>query len=432
MSWIRQRPLLALGALALVLRASCALVTEFQPIFPAYYYTDANVVHAAATSALDDIRAGRAPMINGTLSARIQTLLTLQTYRAFGTNPLAIKLLNAVLGALAVATLTWALTFAFPLRTALIAGILVALWPSHIFYTSQNLKEAPANLLAYAALGWALAAGFGNNMTLPRATSFAFGAALALIGAGFYRSYVLVSLAAALLLALGLASLFMRERRAKTAATAAILLAALALYPTAASNVLNSFHSQALEPSDQGRIQPRLIPVTYSEFHPGTVIRPTSPEGITFFRQSRQFADRHWAKFQSPNSREISTQIYPDAEFKNWGDVLSFLPKSSFTTLFMPLPGLYPMDGKIGRWGAAGENVILLALSILAALGFTRGPKSAARLGLIAFFSVMTVGAALLEYDLGSAGRHKLLYLPMLFPFAAGEALRLLGREEPR
>ena len=39
--------------------------------------------------------------------------------------------------------------------------------------------------------------------------------------------------------------------------------------------------------------------------------------------------------------------------------------------------------------------------------------------------------AALLEYDLGSAGRHQLMYLPMLFPFAAEEILRLLGRKEP-
>jgi hypothetical protein len=129
--------------------------------------------------------------------------------------------------------------------------------------------------------------------------------------------------------------------------------------------------------------------------------------------------------------REIGTQIYPAADFRTWGDVLAYLPKGSFAVLFMPLPGLYPMGGKIGRYAAAGENVILLLLSALAAVGFARGPKSPARLGLLAFFAAMTIGAALLEFDLGSAGRHKLLYLPMLFPFAAEEILRLLGRKEP-
>ena len=45
-----------------------------------------------------------------------------------------------------------------------------------------------------------------------------------------------------------------------------------------------------------------------------------------------------------------------------------------------------------------------------------------------AFFAAMAAGASLLEFDLGSAGRHKLLYVPMLFPFAAEQARRLLQR----
>ena len=103
----------------------------------------------------------------------------------------------------------------------------------------------------------------------------------------------------------------------------------------------------------------------------------------------------------------------------------------AFTVLFMPLPGLYPLGRKIGRWAAAGENTALLALALLAAAGLGRGPKTPKRLALFAFFAAMTVGAALLEFDLGSAGRHKLLYLPMLFPFAAEEALRLKDDKEP-
>jgi len=75
----------------------------------------------------------------------------------------------------------------------------MALWPTHIFYTSQNLKEAPVGLLAYAALGAALAAGFHARSSWPRAAATAAGAGIALLGAGFYRSYVMVCLAAALL-----------------------------------------------------------------------------------------------------------------------------------------------------------------------------------------------------------------------------------------
>lgn len=427
MSLIRRRPLAALAALALALRVACAIMTEIKPLFPAYYYTDAAVIHAYAVNALHDARAGRAPAINGPLGERIQTLVSLEIYRVFGQHPFLVKLFNAFLGALAVTAFAWALSFAFSARAALLAGLGMAVWPSHIFYTSQNLKEAPTGVLAYAALASALAAGFDANTSRLRAASLALGAGLALLGAGFYRSYVLVCLGIALLAALGLAT--SRPSRTNVLLTAAVLLAALALYPSASSGLLASFNSGPLTTTDQGQISSLLIPVTY-DADSQVVCHLTSPEGISRFRSSRQAADRLWAANNS--HREINTQIYPDQSFKTWFEVLIYLPKGAFTVLFMPLPGLYPLNGKVGRWIAAVENAALLMLSLFAAAGFAHGPKTPERFGLLAFFAAMTVGAALLEFDLGSASRHKLLYLPMLFPFAAEEALRLLEREEFR
>lgn len=427
MSWIRRRPLAALAALALTLRVVCAIVTEIRPLFPAYYYTDATMVHAGAVRALTDVRAGRTPVINGALGERIQTLITLGIYRLLGPSPLTIKLFNALLGALAIAAFIWALSRVFPAPAALAAGFGMAVWPSHIFYTSQNLKEAPAALLAYAALGSALAAGLDAKASRSRAASFALGAGLALLGMGFYRSYVMVCLGAVLLTALALSAA--RPPRMNAMMTAAALFAALALYPFVASKLLSSFNSGALGEADQVRIQPHLIPVTYDNGTSQRPYHPTSPEGISRFRDTRQSADRTWAA--NNVHREIATQIYPNEAFKSWCDVLLYLPKGTFTVLFMPLPGLYPLDGKVGRWAAAGENAVLLVIALFAAVGFARGRKTPARLGLLAFFAAMTAGASLLEFDLGSAGRHKLLYLPMLFPFAAEEILRLFRDKEP-
>ena len=426
MSWIRRHPIAAIAALALILRAVSAVVTEFKPIFPAYYYNDANNIRAAALSAFDDANSGRRPTINGTLAERIQTRITLDVYRIFGPRNLPVKLLNALLGALAVAVLTWSLSLVFPAEAAWAAGLLVAVWPSHVFYTSQNLKEAPADLLAYAALGAALAA---SSSVAPRSRSavFALGACLALLGAGFYRSYVLICLSAGLLLMLVLKARA-RTSRANAFAAAAAVIAALAFYPSASRALLLSFQSSSLGATGLGRIQSPLIPITHDEFDPGVVYRPTSPRGITGFRRSRQLSDRNFAM---RTSRKIGTQIYPDAEFNSWGGLIAYLPKGAFAVLFMPLPGLYPLDEKIGRYAAAGENGILLVLAAFAFVGFVRGPKTPARLGLLTFFFVMTAGAALLEFDLGSAGRHKLLYLPMLFPFAAEEIFRLFDRKEP-
>lgn len=426
MSWISARPLTALAALALTLRVACAIATEINPIFPPYYYTDAALTHAYAVSALRDVEAGRPAIINGTLGARVQTLISLAFYRILGPRPLAIKLLNAALGAAAVVLFTIALSRAFAFPAALGAGLVMAAWPTHVFYTSQNLKEAPIGLLAYAALGAAFTAGFEPRLSWPRASATAAAAGIALLGAGFYRSYVMICLVGALLGGLALAAL--RAPRRNALLTGAILTCALTLYPAASALLFSAFHSDALHPDDRGRAESNLIPVTYDNSRGGVVYRPTSPEGITLSRNARQWADRHWAA--TSMNREIGTQIYPDEKFDTWLDVLLYLPKGAFTVLFMPLPGLSAMDGKLGRFAAAAENVVLLALAALAGAGFLRGPKTPARLGLLAFFGGMTLGAALLEFDLGSAGRHKLLYLPMVFPFAVEEAGRLLGRRK--
>jgi 4-amino-4-deoxy-L-arabinose transferase-like glycosyltransferase len=393
-SWIKRRPLLALGALALSLRVAAAVVTEYNPIFPAYYYTDARLFHEAAVSALREEAQGRPPVFTGTLNTRVQASLVYELYRWTGPRPLAIKLVNAALGAAGVVVLTWVFGLAFSRRAALAAGLLVAIWPTHVFYTSQNLKEAPADFLAYAGLACALAAG---RPSCARRDAFAALAVLAMVGAGFYRPQVLEALSAALLVALSLTAL--RDRRVHALA---------ALGAVAASLALCAWTSR-LAGADADYQLTSL----------------SSPSGITDFRKAHQSDDRR--KALALSNREIATQIFPDVEFRTWGGVASYLPKGAFYVLFMPLPGLYPMAGKIGRLAAAGENTVLLLVAALAVLGIIRGPKTPIRLGLLVFFAVMTAGAALLEFDLGSAGRHKLLYLPMLFPFAAEEALRLLG-----
>ncbi|MBI2385610.1 MAG: hypothetical protein HYV14_06315 [Elusimicrobia bacterium] len=425
MSWIRTRPLTALAAFAFALRVACATATEFHPLFPAYYYTDASLAHENAVGALEDIRAGRAPRFNGSLAERLQTSVSLGVYRTFGVRPFLLKLLNALLGALAVAAFAWTLSGAFPALPAALAGLALAAWPSHVFFTSQNLKEAPIALLVYAALGAAFAAGFDAGAPRARTIALALSSGAALLCAGFLRTYLPIALGTALLLALGLSA--RRPPRTNAALTAAVLMLALAFFPYGARTILAAFHTQELGAADQDRIAPRLIPVTIDTTDAYVTHSPTSPEGISRFRDVRQAADRQWAATEA--GRTIGTQIYPGEVFKTWLDVALYVPKGALTVLFMPLPGLYPLEGKPGRWAAAAENVTLLVLACLALAGAVRGRRSPQRLALAAFFATMTVGAALLEFDLGSAGRHKLLYCPMMFPFAAEEALRLLGLE---
>jgi hypothetical protein len=424
-SWIKRRPALTLAVVAFALRVACAVVTQYKPIFPAYYYTDADLTHDRAARALQEMRAGRPPAIAGDLSVRIQTALTLGVYEIFGPRPLCMKIFMAALGALSILFLVWGLEQWFESYVSFAVGCILAFWPSHIFYTSQNLKEAPSTLLTYAALA-AILFLLKTSAVNKRLLSYSLFALIALVGTGLYRAYVLVCLSTAFLLAIAWQQYASRLRsRGAWAAGVAIILS-LALYPFISSRVQGVFQTTSSKVGEEYRNRATLIPRTYDEFDRGVISRPTSPEGITRFRQSRQFGDRRWANVAQ--NRTIGTQIYPDAEFRTWLDVLLYFPKGAFSVLFMPLPGFYPMDGKVGRYAAGLENMLLLILAVLAAFGLSRGVKTSGRLGLLGFFALMSAGGALLEFDLGSAGRHKLLYLPMLFPFAVEEGRRLIKR----
>lgn len=398
--WAGRRPLLALGGLALAARLACAALTEATPLFPPYYYTDARLFHAAAVAALQAENEGRPAVFEGPRSFRLHSRFVHQIYRWAGPRPLAVKAVNAALGAAGVALLAWMLGFVFSREAALVSGLLVALWPSHIFFTSQNLKEAPGNLLAYAGLAFAVAAGLFPGASRARRSVFAASAAASTIAAGFYRPPVLTALAAAGAAAFvfGMLRGSLAER-ARALAGLAFVSSLLALY---------AWMSRG------------------THFYEAQLVPAVSLEAIDHYRSEQHRVGREAAK--RLGDRTIGTAIFPDARFLAWSDLLAFLPKGAFYALFMPFPGLYPLENKAGRWAAAAENVVLLLIAGLAALGVIRGPLSPARLGLLVFAGTLAAGAALFEIDLGAAGRHKLLYLPMLFPFAAEEALRLYRR----
>ena len=429
MSWIKKRPLLAVAALAFAVRAAVAVATEFKPLFPAYYYTDARLANADALTGLSAVLEGRPVLLTGPLSHRLIVLMTLGTYRVFGPRLLAVKLLNALLGAIGVTALVAAFALVFPAPSAFAAGAAIALWPSHVFYTSQNLKESPTHALASIGLLAALTLGLRPPESGTRRAALAALALGSLMGVGFLRGYVLLCLSGALCVAFALAAA-RPGACGRELLVFAVAASAAALYLPASHSLFGALR----RPGDYAGLSlsdaagPSLLPLSV-QAETNAVSRPTSPEGVTAFRHAYQAYDRRWAAAIA--QREIGTQIFPDADFHTWGDVLAFLPKGAFYVLFMPLPGLYPMDGKIGRIAASAENLVLLALACFAAAGILRGPKTAGRAALLLYFAAMTTGTSLLEFDLGSAGRHKLLYLPMLFPFAAEEIMRLLGRKEP-
>lgn len=393
------------------------------PIFPEFYYADSMTIDIWARQAIEARERGEVPPVIGAPGHRLQVALLTSVYAVFGHAPLAAKILHAAAGAASCVLLAAVLAPLFGPACALASGSLLAAWPSAVFGSSQIMKDPLVAVLAYAGL-WALLPLLGREKIEGAVVRASAGAvvrasagAVALALAGYFRSHVMLVLAASVAGG-ALWSLRNGGPRARVALAAALLSPALYL---ASSRLLFTRRLTAPAPgTDIMSTKVHLIPGTY-DVTQTRYTRPLSPRGITEFRLLRLAEDRKWAAHHG--KREIGTQIYPDARLDSWLDVAAFVPKAAFSVLFMPLPGLYPMDGKLGRLGAAGENVVLLLLTAAAAAGIRRLRLDPARAALLGIFACMTIGSALLEFDLGSATRHKAFYFPMLFPFASAAFL---------
>ncbi|MBI5622882.1 MAG: hypothetical protein HY924_03800 [Elusimicrobia bacterium] len=432
-----QRSLLVLAAAALLARWSVALVTERHPIFPAYAYADAALYDQDARLFAAERRAGRPKPYRLTPNREIYTTWVIFFYYHLGTAPLLLKLINGTLASASV--LLWFLlvrSLSPPLagkgadRAALAAGLLLALWPTHVFYTSQNTKEAWTLLALAAAFYLVLAAG-REEPEQPRArvSDLApLGGALALLLAGLLRDH-LVPAAGAVLLAGSAWKAFEGRKdpwslRRGLWACACVGLA-VAVFRPGSAWLFERYH-MSFAPRDTVPFVKGYVPPQDGARN----VEPWTPEWLTQFRRARQQSDQAYA--QASHHRRVGTQLFADLELKTWTDIASFLPAGAFTVLFMPLPGLYPMEGNIGRMLASAENVLILALALLALPGALRWAFNPGRAPLLLFFLCVWLASSLMEVDLGSATRHRIVYLPFILPFSAWQALRLLESRQLR
>lgn len=409
------RPWLRIALLAFALRAAAAVLTEYREVLPAYHFTDARLMERLAWESAESAAAGRPILRAHSPSQRVMISLAATVYRA-GHHPLLLKLLCGLVSAAAAAALWFLAAPSFGAGPAALAAVALAVWPSAAFYGSQFLKDSLLLFPIYLTLALVLRAGASRWALLAAFTS--------LFVASSLRSYLLIPVSAAL--AAAAATSWLTGGRRRAGALLAFALAAPLAFKAGFPVILDRV---APLPADASSMDPsirsEIFPTSY-DAKASANVTPYSPEGLTRFRNYRQRHDQVWALQNT--GRRIETQIYPDAEFKSWLDVALFVPKSAFHALFMPLPGFYPLNGKLTRLLAGLENAILLAACALALSAARRGPWSPERIALLVFVGVMTAGAALMEFDLGAASRHKTLFLPLLFPFAAEELLRFRNR----
>ncbi|MBI3548562.1 MAG: hypothetical protein HY078_05865 [Elusimicrobia bacterium] len=411
-----RRKLLLIAAVACALRAGCALLTRSHPIFPAYYYGDARLIEETAWNFADNWGKGNTYELSLVPSQRLYAFVIASFYHVAGRRDLVVQLCHVAASSVGVLLLALAISSAFGEAMALATALIIALWPSHIFYSSQIFKDGLVMFFAYGTLGAWIPLLERERPSRADAALLALGA-LALLVLGSMRAHVLIVLSAALLAA-SFARLAAAAQRRTFDVLAAAIVGIVILVLFNHGIIADHTPTWTVRKTDSPAPVPQpLLPQVQTELGKNGYMRPLSPAGLTEFRRVSLRSDRLYA--EGAMNRKIGTQLFPNERFDSLWDVAKFIPKNSFFVLFMPLPGLYPMEGKLGRWLSAFENTVLLILFAAAVVGASRMRWTPSRSVFLLTFLAMAVGSSLLEFDLGSANRHKAFYLPLVFPFIA-------------
>ncbi len=375
LNWRKNRDFLSVALMAaFALRLFSAFLMEFTPFFPEKYYTDSVWYHEAASSIAASWRALRPSDMTGSFGHLNYSRILAAFYFVFGSSMFVARVLNSFIGAL---TLIPAWKIAERLggqKAAKTTVVLYAVWPSAIYFSMEIFREASITFLFLWAVYFSL-----RFLSETRWPALLLSLLLSAV-AGLLRPEMMVFSAFGLLL---IVVFGLRKKKAS------------ALYLVAPMAVL------------------LLLAWHFSTQFP-------------FFKQENDVLqlDGAYKILNDLKEGKIKDQsVYPETalfegvKFKGWLDVFKFLPTGIFHILFMPLPGLYPLGGNPSRVLSAGENLLLLALTVVAIKNFILCRKGLEAwyvvLLLLFIFSIL----APVEPDLGSAMRHKITFLPMIFCF---------------
>ena len=114
------------------------------------------------------------------------------------------------------------------------------------------------------------------------------------------------------------------------------------------------------------------------------------------------------------NFGEIASMLEPGIALSTWPDLLSNGPLLWVKSQFYPLFFVYESNGKLGLILSQIENTGLL-LATISMVGYAvYSKKSVLLLPFLVYFAFSLV-YSMVEPDLGSAGRHRMHYWPLLF-----------------
>lgn len=384
-SVVARRPALAVFIVALALRVSLSLLiaSSGQGFFASDDATYHDLASQHASGATDKWDAYSHFLFDAT-AAFLLPLAFL--YELFGPSKPAGQLYVAVLGATTAAVVVHVAREAVPLVPAVLAGLLVAVLPSQVLFSSLILKDA-AVWLVLALLAWVVAVA-ARSVGLRLARCGIAGTVLLLV-LGHLRLHTLVVACWALAMS---APFGRREQRAARVGGAAIVALAVPLVlgmgPAGISFVRHG--TSTLEQRRLGNAQnaatafvkPDRAPSAPVEPGGGSIVGPQVPP------------------------EDVTTAVSDPAPEASATHSLRALPRGLSVMVLEPYPWTTPTNNKVLL--AAREGLLWWPLLSLAALGVASWPRYRRTLS----FPLLCAGGILIMYsasegNFGTAYRHR-------------------------
>jgi hypothetical protein len=408
------RWLILAGAIHITLTLAVFLVGHFQ-LLPSVFDTHGTglmfAIDAASYRALSSDLAN-ALQTNG-LSAwlaikapfhcRLYSLLFVTLGRVLGHNVLAAEPLNLVYYLGILCCVYFLGREIFNARAAMVAAIIVAVWPSFLFHSTQLIRDSFAILCLLALL-------LLLTLLLRREFSLRKGLATGVAGAVIVTLFWVLrgNMWGVVVLAVGLAIVLLLWRIVRSRQVLLPNIIAIVFIVIAMLIAPSRFESTALP-----GVKPPVTPLAISPTG-----QPPRTDGI-FTRMLKQVGQRR-AGFRLYDARE--SDIAGDVRLNTASDVIEFLPRAIVIGFLAPFPRMWIERGSYGLAGrllSGAETLVMYFLYLAAGVCVWRNRRRSEMWLLFLVAALGTIALGLVVVNAGALYRLRYVFWIMFIIMAA-------------
>jgi 4-amino-4-deoxy-L-arabinose transferase-like glycosyltransferase len=408
------RWLILAGAIHITLTLAVFLVGHFQllpSVFDAhgtgltfaidatsYRALSSDLANALQTNGLSAWLAIKAPF-----QCRLYSLLFVTLGRVLGHNVLAAEPLNLVYYLGILCCVYFLGREVFNARAAMVAAIIVAIWPSFLFHSTQLIRDSFAILCLLALL-------LLLTLLLRREFSLRKGLATGVAGAAILTLFwvLRVNMWGVVVLAVGLAIVLLLWRIVRSRQALVPNIVAIVFIVIAMLIAPSQFESTALP-----GVKPPVTPLAFSPTG-----QPPRTDGV-FTRMLKQVGQRR-AGFRLYDTRE--SDIAGDVRLNTASDVLKFLPRAIVIGFLAPFPRMWIERGSYGLAGrllSGAETLVMYFLYLAAGVCVWRNRRRSEMWLLFLVAALGTIALGLVVVNAGALYRLRYVFWIMFIIMAA-------------